>query len=395
MANNDEKLEVYLADQDANDPRLNGSVFECEDPIGDGEEIYDDFTPSLTSRDWTAPRFANIWVPRKLKETVNELNDFPRFYTVFGLSQRAVDSLFDLLEPNGELLPVEPRAGKIKYYAYNVTRVIDALDQQESIVERYSPSAIPVSRVEHYEFKTDLLAGAAVFRIPDRIEDIYVTQEFVSRAQRDHLFGLRFMKVWPLVRGTNWVKLGKANQRNVQSHTVADKKVGDRQVSLAPSRSKSKQKASVSQASFRPLASGMERASLMQSRRQYVGQLGINPANMSADKLQAWISDRLIELHYSTDNAVDKADKSFWLGVAWGEALIREFGWIWVMIRGSSGKETTGVVSPDTKYGIAVFTYIDSIATGGNLDRTSQLLFNMIQAGDLPKPSREKLLILG
>jgi hypothetical protein len=55
---------------------------------------------------------------------------FPGFYVEPILSAKAVEALRDLLEENGELLPLLCDEGI--YYVFNTARIVDALDEKHS-----------------------------------------------------------------------------------------------------------------------------------------------------------------------------------------------------------------------------------------------------------------------
>jgi len=134
------------------------------------------------------------WVPLKVSGRVASYNDCPcigLFLPAF--SQRACDSLADLLQPNGELLPLETRNGA-SYYFYNCTAVRDVLDANNSKWRFFF----------YYTFHEELLEGLSVFRIPQQPTELLVTDKFVKRVQDAGLNGFDFTKVWPLPKGTNW-----------------------------------------------------------------------------------------------------------------------------------------------------------------------------------------------
>jgi hypothetical protein len=120
--------------------------------------------------------------------------DFPSLMTRLPVfSQRAVDTLSDLLHANGEFLPLVCSEGT--YFAFNVTRVIDALDVQRSEVKRFSDGRI--MRVVRYEFVPDILEGLSIFKIPETARmEVFVTDPFVSRVQSAGLVGFDFKLVW-------------------------------------------------------------------------------------------------------------------------------------------------------------------------------------------------------
>lgn len=105
----------------------------------------------------------------------------------------AVDALRDLLEKDGELLPVEDEEG-IELYVYN-PRQIDAIDQNLSDGPRDKHG-----KLEGYGlhvFIPSLVEGVDVFRLTsNEYGDIYLSDRFVKRWKKAKLKGLDFKLVW-------------------------------------------------------------------------------------------------------------------------------------------------------------------------------------------------------
>ncbi len=138
------------------------------------------------------------WTPLAAEWIEDDLNegkpksDFPTLGTFPVFSQRAVDALLDLLVENGELLPLEVEDGK--YYIYNVTRRLDALDEEQSELMRFSTGRI--MNVMRYGFQRAKLQGAAIFKVPQIRGNVFVTEPFVRRVEEVRLTGLEFSEVW-------------------------------------------------------------------------------------------------------------------------------------------------------------------------------------------------------
>jgi hypothetical protein len=137
------------------------------------------------------------WKPIEVEFIDDDLNarlpegDFPTLGITPTVSQRAVDVLLDLLVENGELLPLLSKEGS--YYAYHVTRVVDAFDEAESELKRFSDGAI--MRVTRYAFRPERLAGMSIFRVP-QLSQVFVTEIFVERVIKAKLTGFEFVEVW-------------------------------------------------------------------------------------------------------------------------------------------------------------------------------------------------------
>jgi hypothetical protein len=105
-------------------------------------------------------------------------------------SLRAAEALGDLLAPHGELLPL---AG-LPYAAFNVTTVLDALDEQRSKLIRHAGRVMQVSR---FELRPERL-GAPIFRLATiPRSDPFVTEAFRERVLAAGLTGVTTKPVWP------------------------------------------------------------------------------------------------------------------------------------------------------------------------------------------------------
>ncbi len=121
--------------------------------------------------------------------------DFPSLIpNVPIFSRRAVAALRDLLEPNGEILPV--MIAGAEYFLYNVTRVVDALDESGSDIVRFKDSS-DVLTIHDFAFFEKKVSGMIVFKIPQEIDgSVFVTDPFVRRVQAAGLKGFWFPLLW-------------------------------------------------------------------------------------------------------------------------------------------------------------------------------------------------------
>lgn len=128
------------------------------------------------------------------------------------LSGRAVQALELLLLQNGELYPLtlenQPQSDPNKYYIFNCTRVVDALDQDQ-IVWRYPEEERLSDRgIRLYGFHFDAVKDETVFRIPmslcqtSRVDpgevdaNVFVTDRFVEAVYDAGLVGFEFPLQW-------------------------------------------------------------------------------------------------------------------------------------------------------------------------------------------------------
>jgi hypothetical protein len=147
--------------------------------------VHDNFRGESMAADWVS--LAVDILDRHL-----EPSDFPAMGSVPVLSGRAAEALRDVLERHGELLPLEGG----DYFAYNVTKLPDALDEDASEV-KYARSG-RVIRIVRYELRRDALQGIEIFKLPQQPRsNCYVTDAFVARVDDAGLVGFDFSRrVW-------------------------------------------------------------------------------------------------------------------------------------------------------------------------------------------------------
>jgi hypothetical protein len=198
---------VYKLQHIVDDPRYEGFGTDQRSFFGN-LSFTQDFFPDEASG--AAPRLGRVWRPVKVQGRVQPFNDYPCVNSVPAFSERAVAALRDVLEANGELLPLSSKLGK--YYAYNVTTVADVLDPRRSDV-LYFPSSRRATWIRRYEFRAAQLKGLTIFQIPEEPGQPYVTDPFIARVEEHGLDGFDFAKVWPLPQGADWESLHKRQKR--------------------------------------------------------------------------------------------------------------------------------------------------------------------------------------
>jgi hypothetical protein len=120
--------------------------------------------------------------------------DFPSLIpSVPMFSRRAITALGDLLEGNGEALPIT--CDSEEYFLFNVTRVVDSLDEPNSEIVRFEGSS-RVLNIHNYAFFREKLFGFSIFKIPQLLRNIFVTDIFVKRVKSAGLKGFWFPRVW-------------------------------------------------------------------------------------------------------------------------------------------------------------------------------------------------------
>ena len=107
---------------------------------------------------------------------------------------RAVEALQDVLYPYGQILPLRSRDGE--FYLWNVTNVVDALDEERSRLTRFASSGRVMS-VEQWAFKPAALGASVAFKVPQfRRAYTFVTEAFANRAGAAGLLGFAPEEVW-------------------------------------------------------------------------------------------------------------------------------------------------------------------------------------------------------
>jgi hypothetical protein len=169
---------------------------------------------SMNSQGWFKGKsICDAWIPIRIvidEETkIFPVGDCPfvhGFYVEPVFSERAVEALRDLLQSNGELLPLLCDEGT--YHVFNTTTVVDALDEQRSefkplqeldpdLFWKAPPDEMGITR---HEFFSDKVADLSIFRIPfgSNYAENYplVTDRFVQRVAASGLKGFEFQLLW-------------------------------------------------------------------------------------------------------------------------------------------------------------------------------------------------------
>jgi hypothetical protein len=107
-------------------------------------------------------------------------------------SPKAVELLIDLLEPNGELLPMD-FLGET-WFGYNITTVLRALDRTKSQVE-YFPGTDRAMFIDRWAFVPGAITSP-IFKVPEKLTVALVTDEFVNAVNAARLKGLAFPELW-------------------------------------------------------------------------------------------------------------------------------------------------------------------------------------------------------
>jgi hypothetical protein len=141
------------------------------------------------------------WKPFEVEfmkeECIEQLpqGDFPHlFAAVPVLNARAVEVLWPILEGNGELLPLRSNHGD--YFIFNVTNVVDALDEETSDIVRFSDGK-RILDIKRFEFRASELASVDIFKLPqDLLSSVFVTDKLMNAVTNAGLLGFDFRWLW-------------------------------------------------------------------------------------------------------------------------------------------------------------------------------------------------------
>jgi hypothetical protein len=154
----------------------------------------------------------DAWIPVEVEIVEGEEDYLPGsdqpdigLFSVYApvFSQKAVDVLADLLEGNGELLPLLCETGT--YYVFNVTCKADILNYQLSEFKAFEPWLGPaLGGAEPYDitkfvFYPDKDERLSIFKIPRRGHahvGFFVTERFMRRVREANLKDFEFQTKW-------------------------------------------------------------------------------------------------------------------------------------------------------------------------------------------------------
>jgi len=153
---------------------------------------------------WVPPQLAKIWTPQPVGGEVAPFVDYPCLeLTTPAFSPKAVQVLRPMLGDGGELLELRHKNGP--YFALNVTKRSDALDERKSKIKWFDDAPrVSALDIKYFEFHQSRLRGLSLFSLKQTARFVLVTEEFKQRVEAAALNGFQFTKVWPLPPGTYW-----------------------------------------------------------------------------------------------------------------------------------------------------------------------------------------------
>ncbi len=145
-------------------------------------------------------RLGNGWAPIRVLRVKKDgrqkfkPSDFPWLGShALVMRRSAVDALRELLDANGEVLPLATE-DDVELFIYNA-QVVDGLDEAQSTIDRL-PGTDLVLNIKKPAFVPSTVRGLDLFRVPYRAMPTYVSERFVERYNSAGLRGLDLNEVW-------------------------------------------------------------------------------------------------------------------------------------------------------------------------------------------------------
>jgi hypothetical protein len=139
----------------------------------------------------------DTWQPyeaRWERESGRPLPGFTMLMDIPVFTTEAQQALEPVLEGRGEVLPLNVTDAPPDAVAFNVTRVVDALDEDRSEIKRMSSGK--VMRIARPVFIPERIADATIFKVTTYPRALYVTGTFLEAAEAAGVQGLRLSENW-------------------------------------------------------------------------------------------------------------------------------------------------------------------------------------------------------
>ncbi|WP_444957439.1 imm11 family protein [Microbulbifer sp. ZKSA002] len=222
-------MELFCLRVIVDDPRFEGFGLEnIDEPSVLGRnDLLEDITPgyevTANESDWNPVVLKDKWLAPKVEGRVSSFQDYPGLDFIYpAFSERACTVLQDLLEPYGELLPLDAVNGK--YYFYNILSVQDALNRNLSRCKYWCDPPTSAIDIDYFAFDKDRLLDIPIFRIYDLPEMVIVSGKFVNRVMENDLKGFSFTKIWPLSPNIDWHDQKPMNLKGLESNELLNLK---------------------------------------------------------------------------------------------------------------------------------------------------------------------------
>ncbi|MEA5023431.1 hypothetical protein SDC9_21107 [bioreactor metagenome] len=139
-------------------------------------------------------KISDVWEPMEVgiyKKA--KRGDTPSFIAGPVLSERAVETLRDILDDKVEILPL--KYSKENYYVINVLNVLDAIDYTKAEYLTFDDGR--VYRFTKYAFIEEKVKSQPIFKLVEHPKsEVFVSDEFRSRVLEHKLAGFEFIEVW-------------------------------------------------------------------------------------------------------------------------------------------------------------------------------------------------------
>jgi hypothetical protein len=340
---------------------------------------------------------ARIWVPCRVLSEDKPTADYATIGSIGAYSEEAIAGLGLFLRDNGELLETIPEPGVRRYWAHNLRRVADVLDEGRSSLSGRHEASVCCGKILHYAFDERALAGLTIFKLPQNRLPIYVTEAFASRVRELGLTGFWFVKVWPLPEGSNWELLARDERRAAWKTMRKGKGSGGRAAAPAAAPRPAPSAGSTRKKAAKPVGRSLdeqEQEELRDALESCAKQMSISFGRRSGEAIRKRIDKEILTAQRDADlSEAEKLDRAFLCGVAWGESLVRDLGWHWEVLREPAGEEALAVVSEDRSLAAVVLLYAKRLVTDPSADVTGVLTFNMIKTGEFSgRPGELKII---
>lgn len=316
------------------------------------------------------------WYPIKVKRIKPKvrpnLGDTPCFY-IMTLSEKAVELLRPLMDETVEVLELDFEE---KYYAINVTTVLDVIDYEKSKYKTFKSSG-RIMRFEKYVFRDiPTLRKYNIFKIPDETNSApFVSERFKKLVEDSGLEGFKFELVWD----------SEAIQEPEEIEEISN---------TTP------QKTEIEGDFFnivKPMgAEVLKEIKTSSKTAEKIFKLKIRDNKQVAEQIDKIVCDIIKTGEYPSEYpAIETV--AVGLGTVLGNAISAQYHWKWMDFGNEDdGKIYHGLVSPGKFYTFAPMEYIYGFLSSDEdeVDVTVALLFNMMKTiEDKPGNMRYALIM--
>lgn len=139
----------------------------------------------------------NNYTPIKVKKINKKGNLLNVTYLTSGLlviDEQTVSVLKKYIDLYGELLPLDLKEKDKQLYIFNVTNVVDCLDEEKSELRIFTNC---IGNVRKPVFKKELIGSNAIFKIPRHgIGFTFINDNLKEYIEKSNLEGFNFKLVW-------------------------------------------------------------------------------------------------------------------------------------------------------------------------------------------------------